>query len=54
VLPVPAAALRLLYGEMASIVLTGQRVVPRRLLQLGHEFSFPRLESALRDALGRP
>ena len=27
--PVPAAALRLLYGEMAEIVTTGQRVVPR-------------------------
>lgn len=53
VLPVPAAAPRLLYGEMASIVLTGQRVVPHRLLQLGHEFKFPMLEPALRDVLGR-
>jgi NAD(P)-dependent dehydrogenase (short-subunit alcohol dehydrogenase family) len=31
VLPVPAPALRVLYGEMAQIVTTGQRVVPRRL-----------------------
>ncbi len=52
-LPVPAAALQLLYGEMASIVTTGQRVVPRRLLQLGHAFRFPNLEPALRDVLGR-
>jgi uncharacterized protein (TIGR01777 family) len=52
-LPVPAAALRLLYGEMASIVITGQRVVPARLLKLGHEFRFQQLEPALRDVLGR-
>ena len=51
--PVPAAAVRLLYGEMAMIVTTGQRAVPRRLLELGYEFEQPELESALRDATGR-
>jgi uncharacterized protein len=54
VLPVPAAALRLLYGEMAAIVITGQRAVPARLLELGHDFKFPELEPALRDVLRRP
>lgn len=53
VLPVPAFALRLLYGEMAHVVLGGQRVLPRRLLALGHTFREPELEPALRDALGR-
>jgi uncharacterized protein (TIGR01777 family) len=53
VLPVPAFALKLLYGEMAQIVLTGQRVVPSRLKQLGYEFRHPDLEAALRDVLGR-
>jgi uncharacterized protein len=53
VLPVPGFALKLLYGEMASIVLTGQRAVPHRLLELGYEFSHPDLEAALRDVLGR-
>jgi uncharacterized protein len=52
VLPVPAIALRLLYGEMAEIVTTGQRVIPRRLQELGFEFSHPTLEPALRDVLG--
>jgi NAD dependent epimerase/dehydratase family enzyme len=52
VLPVPAFALRALYGEMASIVLTGQNVVPRRLEALGHTFRHPQLEPALRDVLG--
>lgn len=53
VLPVPALALKLLYGEMAQIVITGQRVVPARLSQLGYGFRHPDLEAALRDVLGR-
>jgi uncharacterized protein (TIGR01777 family) len=53
VLPVPAFALKLLYGEMAQIVITGQRVVPSRLNQLGYPFHHPDLEAALRDVLGR-
>ncbi len=51
VLPVPAFALRLLYGDMAGIVTTGQRVVPRRLRELGFEFRHPAIEPALRDVL---
>jgi hypothetical protein len=53
VLPVPGFALKLLYGDMAQIVLTGQRVVPSRLKALGYEFRYPDLEAALRDVLGR-
>jgi uncharacterized protein (TIGR01777 family) len=52
VLPVPAFALRLLYGEMAEMVTTGQRVVPERLVDLGYGFQFPEIEPALRDVLG--
>jgi uncharacterized protein (TIGR01777 family) len=51
VMPVPAFALRLLYGEMASIVITGQRVVPTRLRQLDFAFGHSDLEPALRDVL---
>jgi uncharacterized protein (TIGR01777 family) len=50
-LPVPGAALRLLYGEMAEIVTTGARVVPAKPLVLGYEFRYPRLQEALRSAL---
>ena len=53
VLPVPAVALKLLYGEMGQIVITGQRAVPARLNQLGYAFRHPDLEAALRDVLGR-
>jgi uncharacterized protein (TIGR01777 family) len=51
VLPVPAFALRLLYGEMSEIVTTGQRVIPERLTSLGYPFRFPEIEPALRDVL---
>ncbi len=54
VLPVPGFALGLLYGEMAEIVTTGQRVVPSALQSLGYEFRHPELEAALRDVLKRP
>jgi uncharacterized protein (TIGR01777 family) len=50
--PVPAFAVKALYGEMAMIVTTGQRVVPGRLMELGYEFRQPDLEAALRSATG--
>jgi uncharacterized protein (TIGR01777 family) len=50
--PVPAFAVRLLYGDMATIVTTGQRAVPVRVLEHGYAFVHTDLESALRDALG--
>ncbi len=52
VVPTPAFALRLVFGEMASTLLTGQRVLPRRLLELGFTFRFPAADDALRDILG--
>lgn len=51
-LPVPGLALRALYGEMAEIVTTGVRAVPAKALVLGYEFQYPRLDRALRAALG--
>lgn len=53
-LPVPAAALRLLLGEMADeMLLASTRVVPQRLLTEGFAFQFERVEDALRHTLGR-
>jgi uncharacterized protein (TIGR01777 family) len=49
--PVPGFAVRLLYGDMAEIVTTGQRAIPARLLERGHAFRHTDLEAALRDAL---
>lgn len=53
VAPVPGLAVKALYGQMAEIVITGQRAVPARLTELGYEFSQRDLEAALRDATGR-
>ncbi len=50
-LPVPAFALKLALGEVASMVLEGQRATPLKLLDLGFTFRFPDAESALRDLL---
>lgn len=48
-LPVPAFFFRLAFGEVADVVLKGQRVLPERLLESGFQFSFPALDSALQD-----
>jgi uncharacterized protein (TIGR01777 family) len=47
----PSFALKLALGEMATVVLDGQRVVPERLLKAGFRFQFADAEVALRDLL---
>jgi uncharacterized protein (TIGR01777 family) len=49
--PVPGFAVRLLYGDMAEIVTTGQRAIPARALERGYAFRHTDVERALRDAL---
>jgi uncharacterized protein (TIGR01777 family) len=49
--PVPALAIKVLYGEMAEIVTEGQRAVPERPLQQGFAFAHADLDAALADAL---
>jgi uncharacterized protein len=49
--PVPGFAIRALYGEMAAIVVTGQRAVPVRTQALGYRFEHPELGEALQHAL---
>ncbi len=54
VLPVPAAVLRLAFGEMADVaLLAGARVVPARLVRSGYQFRHTQLEGALRFVLGK-
>lgn len=52
-LPIPAFALRALYGEMAGVVTTGQRALPVRALEHGFEFRHTAIDGALRAALSR-
>ena len=51
--PIPGFLMRALFGEVAMVVLEGQRVIPQRLQELGFEFRFPELEAALRDVFRR-
>ena len=51
VAPVPGFTIKLMYGEMAQIVLTGVRMVPGRAEELGYEFKHPDLDEALRSTL---
>jgi len=52
VAPVPGLAVKALYGQMAEIVITGQRAVPAKLLEHGYAFRQPDLGAALRDVTG--
>ncbi len=53
IFPVPGFGMRLAFGEMAgALLLSGQRVVPRRLLASGFEFRHPDIGPALMDLVG--
>lgn len=47
----PDWLLRLMVGEMAHLYVTGQKVLPSRLLESGYRFKFPELRAALADIL---
>ena len=51
-LATPAWVLRWILGEQAGLLVCGQRVIPRRLLDLGFQFRWPVLAPALQDCLG--
>jgi uncharacterized protein (TIGR01777 family) len=50
-MPAPAFALKLRFGEVADVLTTGQRVLPRKAQALGYTFLFPEIHGALQDAL---
>jgi uncharacterized protein (TIGR01777 family) len=50
-MPTPKFALRLMLGQVAGLVTTGQRVLPRRANQLGYQFKFPDIDAALANVL---
>ena len=49
--PVPAFALKILLGEMSEMLLTGQNVYPKKLLEAGFKFKYPSLDPALKSLL---
>lgn len=50
-LPVPSFILKLVFGELSTVLLGSQRARPQRLLEAGFEFEYADLESALRASL---
>jgi hypothetical protein len=52
-MPVPGFAMQLLVGEVATVVLDGQRAIPEKLQALGFSFEFPEVEPALLDIVNR-
>jgi hypothetical protein len=49
----PALILQCLFGEMADLLLYGQQVIPRKLLDTGFKFQFNTIDSALDDLLAK-
>jgi uncharacterized protein len=47
IFPVPQFALKLLFGEMAGVILASQRVIPKAARSIGFEFQYPELRPAL-------
>ncbi len=48
---VPAFMIKVILGEVSTIVLSSQRVLPERALEMGFQFKYPKLETSLKDIL---
>lgn len=48
---VPAFGLKIMFGEMANLILKGSRVSSEKILKQGFQFKFPKLEDALKNLL---
>jgi uncharacterized protein len=52
-MPTPRFVLRVMLGESADVVTTGQRVLPKRTMALGYSYKFPQIDAALADVFGK-
>jgi uncharacterized protein (TIGR01777 family) len=52
-IPAPAFMVKLVLGEFGSVILEGQRVIPKRLLENGFIFQYPDIEKALQNIVGQ-
>ena len=50
-MPAPGFMIKLILGEFGSVLLKGQRVIPRRLLDAGFKFKYPNIEDALKNII---
>ncbi len=49
--PLPAFVLRALLGELATVMLDSQHLIPRRLIEVGFQFAYPQRGQALHNLL---
>jgi len=52
-MPTPRFVLRVMLGESADVVTTGQRVLPKKTMALGYSYQFPQIDAALADVFGK-
>jgi NAD dependent epimerase/dehydratase family enzyme len=52
-IPAPGFMVKFVLGEFGSVILEGQRVIPRRLLENGFVFQYPDIEKALQNIVGK-
>jgi uncharacterized protein len=52
-MPVPSFMMKLLFGELSVLLLEGQKVLPRKVMEHGFEFRYPTLDVALKELLGK-
>jgi uncharacterized protein (TIGR01777 family) len=51
-MPAPAFMVKFVLGEFGSVILQGQKVIPKKLLESGFVFEYPDIEKALEDIVG--
>jgi len=52
-MPTPGFMVKLVLGEFGSVILEGQRVIPKRLLESGFAFQYPNIDKALQGIVGQ-
>jgi uncharacterized protein len=52
-IPAPGFMVKWVLGEFGSVILEGQKVIPRELLESGFDFQYPDIEKALRSIVGQ-
>jgi uncharacterized protein (TIGR01777 family) len=52
-MPAPGFIVKLVLGEFGSVIIKGQRVIPKRLLDSGFTFQYPDIDKALQGIVGR-
>jgi uncharacterized protein (TIGR01777 family) len=52
-MPAPGFMVKLVLGEFGSVILKGQRVIPKRLLESGFAFQYPNIDKALQGIVGQ-